>query len=55
MTPRTVAHQAPLFKGLPMQEYWSGLPFASPRDLADPGIKPGSAALQVDAFLGKPS
>ena len=32
-TPRTVAHQAPLFKKLSRQEYWSGLPFPSPRDL----------------------
>ena len=32
------------------QEYWSGLPFPSPRDLPDPGIKPGSPALQPDAL-----
>ena len=24
------------------QEYWSGLPFPSPGDLPDPGIKPAS-------------
>ena len=29
VTPRTVACQAPLFMGLPGQEYWSGLPFPS--------------------------
>jgi len=29
------------------QEYWSGLPFYSPGDLPDPGIKPGSPALQA--------
>ena len=29
------------------QEYWSGLPFPSPGDLSDPGIKPGSPALQA--------
>ena len=34
----TVAHQAPLST----QEYWSGLPFLSPGDLPDPGIKPSS-------------
>ena len=28
-----------------MQEYWSGLPFPSPGDLPDPGIKPGSPSL----------
>ena len=45
--------------GLPMQEYWSGLPFPSPADLSDPGIKPGSLTLQVDSLPselpGKPS
>ena len=29
------------------QEYWSGLPFPSPGDLPDPGIEPGSPALQT--------
>ena len=33
------------------QEYWSGLPFPSPGDLPDPGIKPRSPALQVDSLL----
>ena len=32
------------------QEYWSGLPFSSPGDLADPGIEPRSPALQADAL-----
>ena len=32
------------------QEYWSGLPFPSPGDLPDSGIKPGSLALQGDFF-----
>ena len=36
------------------QEYWSGLPFSSPVDLPDPGIKPTSPALQVDSFLSEP-
>ena len=31
------------------QEYWSGLPFLSPGNLPDPGIKPGSPALQEDS------
>ena len=35
-TPWIVAHQAPPF---PRQEYYSGLPFPSPGDLPDPGIK----------------
>ena len=32
------------------QEYWSGLPFPSPRDLPDPGMKHGSPALQADSL-----
>ena len=36
----TVAHQAPLSMEFSQQEYWSGLPFPSPGDLLDPGIKP---------------
>ena len=45
VTPWTVAYQAPLSIGFPRQEYWSGLPFPSPGDLPDPGIKPTSPAL----------
>ena len=47
-TPWTVARQAPLSKGFPRQEYWSGLSFCSPGDLPDPRIKPASPALQAD-------
>ena len=36
--------------GFPRQEYWSGLPFPSPGDLPDPGIKPGSPTLQADSY-----
>jgi len=36
------------------KEYWSGLPFPSPEDLPDPGIEPGSPALQADALLSEP-
>ena len=32
------------------QEYWSGQPIPSPAHLPNPGIKPGSPALQVDSF-----
>ena len=32
-------------------EYWSGLPFPSPEDLPDSGIKPWSPALQADSLL----
>ena len=31
-----------------MEKFWSGLPFPSPGDLPDPGIEPGSPALQAD-------
>ena len=40
----TVAHQAPLSMGFPRQEYWSGLPFPSPGNLPNPGIKPNPLA-----------
>ena len=49
-TPRTVACQAPLSMGFSRQEYWSGLPLPSPGDLPDPGIEPGSPALQTDSL-----
>ena len=50
VTPWTVACPTPLSVGFSRQEYWSGLPFPSPGDLADPGIKPGSPALQADSL-----
>ena len=53
-TPWTVAYQAPLSMGFSRQEYWSGLPFPSPGDLPNPGIEPGSPALQTNALLSKP-
>ena len=45
VTPWTVAHQSLLSIGFSRQEYWSGLPFPSPGDLPDPGIKPTSPVL----------
>ena len=45
----TVDPQAPLSMGFSRQEYWSGLPCPPPGDLPDPGIKPGSPALQADS------
>ena len=45
--PWTVARQASLSMGYPMQEYWSGLPFASPGDRPNPGIKPTTPASVV--------
>ena len=38
-TTTTVGHQAPLSLGFCRQEYRSGLPFPSPEDLPDSGIK----------------
>ena len=48
--PWTVACQAPLSMGFSRQEYWGDLPFPSPDDLPNPGIKPMSPAL-VDGFF----
>ena len=49
---------SPLSMGFLRQEYWTGLPFASPGDLPNPGIEPGSPALQADSspteLQGKP-
>ena len=46
----TAAYQAPPTMGFSGQEYWSGLPFPSPGDLPNPGIKPRSPALKADAL-----
>ena len=58
VTPWTVAHQSSLSMGFPRQECWSGLPFPSPGDLPDPGIKPAFSALAGDSWpvshLGSP-
>ena len=40
--------------GFSRQEYWSGLSFPSPADLPDPGIEPGSPALQADTLQSEP-
>ena len=53
MTPWTVAHQGPLSKGFPRQEYWSKFPFTTPGDLPNPRIKSPSHAsptLQEDSL-----
>ena len=44
-------HSLPLSVGFSRQEYWSGLPFPSPADLPDPGIKPTS--LMSPALAGR--
>ena len=53
-TPWTVAHQAPPSMEFSRWEYWSGLPFPSPGDLPNPGIKPQSPTLQADALPSEP-
>ena len=58
VTPWTVACQVPTSVGFPRQEHWNGLPFPSPGDLPDPGIKPISLSLGDGFFTaetpGKP-
>ena len=49
-TPWTVGCEAPLSMGFSRQEYRSGLPFASPRDLPDPAIESGSSASGDNSF-----
>ena len=44
----------PLSMGFPRQEYWSVLPFPSPGDPPDPGIKPTSPALAGGFFITEP-
>jgi len=45
------AYQSPLPMGFSRQEYWSALPFPSPGDLPNPGIKPASPAWQDSLLL----
>ena len=47
-------NQAPPSMGFSRQECWSGLPSPFPGDLTDPGIEPGSPALQADALPSEP-
>ena len=41
-------YYAPLSIEFSRHEYWSGLSFPSPGDFPNPGIEPGSLALQAD-------
>ena len=38
----------------PRQKYWSGFTVPSPGNLPDPGMEPGSPALQADSFPSEP-
>ena len=40
--------------GFSRQEYWGGLPFPSPEDLPDPGIKPVFPELPGGVFTTEP-
>ena len=51
VTPWTLACQVPLFMGFDRQKYWSGMPFPSPGNFPDPGIKPPSPALQAVSWI----
>ena len=54
VAPRPVGRPAPLSMGFSRPVYWSGLPFPSPGDLPNSGIKPGSPALQADSLPPEP-
>ena len=49
-----VAHHTPLSMGFSKQGYWTGLSCTPPGDLPDPGIEPGSPALQADSLHSAP-
>ena len=49
-TPWTVAYKAPRSMGFPRQEYWSGLPFPSRRDLPDSEIENTSVLKAVTSI-----
>ena len=54
----TVAYRAPLFMGLPRQEYWNGWSSSTPGDLPDSGVEPALLHWQADSLplshLGSP-
>ena len=52
--PLDCSHLAPLSLEFSRREYWSGLPFLSPRDLPNPGIKHGSPTWQADSLPSEP-
>ena len=52
--PMDCSPQATLSMRFSRQEYWSGLPFPSPGDLPNPGIKPGSPILWADSLPSEP-
>ena len=53
-SPWTVAQKNPLSIGFRRQGFWSGLPFPSPEDPPDLGIKPMPSALVGGFFTTEP-
>ena len=47
----TIALEAPLSMGFSKQEYWGGLPFPSPGNLLNPGIKSTSPVSCIDRWI----
>ncbi|ONK25255.1 hypothetical protein BLX87_00665, partial [Bacillus sp. VT-16-64] len=54
VTPCTEARQAVVFMEFFRQEYWCGLPFPTPGDLPNAGIKPAFPKLEGGFFTAKP-
>ena len=54
VTSWTIAYQVPPSTGFSRPDYWSRLPFLSPGDLPNPGIKPRSPALQTRTLSYEP-
>ena len=50
VTPWTGAYQVPLSMGFSKQDKWSRLTFPSAADHPNPGIEPGSPALQANSL-----
>ena len=53
-TPWSVDHQPHLSVSFSRQEYWSELPFPSPRVFLDPGIEPECPMLQAGSLPSEP-
>ena len=51
LIPWIIVRQAPMSMDFSRQEYWSGLPFSTPRDLPDPEVEP--ASLMSPALKGR--
>ena len=51
----TAAHQARLSMEFSRQDYWSGLPFPSPGDLPNLGVRPIFSASQMDLLPFEPA